>query len=239
MNFELIKAHVWSAVNDSSGNWSIRGGNVIIDGISYKPTPWRDDRNLNSLHYLSVESASVAGLCSYKATRIEPKTADIDELIYCELDICRWLTDDEIASVYALSNSGKTMSLMLKTKKGILCAIDIATTLSEETSPIIKHEITGTEGMISDRCINEHIPSKDIYVFEDSKKDPTTYIDIDLYVTGLSPEETYTAENIIKLIESRELREAALKNMEKLLKCTEAIKQSIEIGDVVRLEEKA
>ena len=236
MNYELIKAHVLATVKDGSASWSIDDGRVVIDGVCYKPTPGRSDRNLESLHYLSVDSASVADLCSYKAIRIESKSADIDEILYSELDICRWLTDDEIASVYALSNTEKAMSLILKTTKGIMCSINVATTLSEETTPIIKHEITGIEGMISDRCINEHVPSKELYVFEDTKKDPTTYTDMDLCVAGRSPEETFAVENIVRLIEDKEFRSQALKNQTKLLHYTQAVKRSIETGDVVRLE---
>lgn len=126
--------------------------------------------------------------------------------------------------------------MILKTKKGILCAIDIATTLSPATDPITRHEIVGKEGMISDRCINELVPSKDIYVFEDTKKDPTTYIDLELHVEGLSTKETFTAESIIELIENKELRCEALKNQEKLSEYIAAYKRSLETGEAVKLE---
>ena len=236
MNYELITAHVISMINDNSLDLKINGNNVYIDGESYILMPWRYDRNMNSLHYLSVEAAYVDKLCSYKATVVESKNADINEILCRELDVCQWLTGDKIVSVYALSSSDKAISLILKTKKDILCSINLATTLSDETTPIIKHEITGTEGMISDRCINEHIPTKDIYVFEDTKKDPTSYIDIDLYVAGFSPEETYVAENIVKLIENKELRKVTTENGKNLVACIAGVNSSLETGEVVRLE---
>ena len=239
MNYDLIRNRATIMIKEGSAEWNIDTDNLCIDGVAYRLMPWHYNKNLKSLRNLSVDSASVGGLCSYKATRIETKTADIGKLIYSELDLCRWLTDDEITTVYALSSSDKTMSMMLKTSKGILCSIDIATTLSEETTPISKHEITGTEGMISDRCINEHIPSSDIYVFVDSKKDPTTYVDLDVHVAGLSPEEAYVTENIVKLVESREYRETTLKNHRAVMKLIDAVKYSIESGEVVISEEKA
>lgn len=236
MNYELIKNYVEDKVKEQSADWEIDGGSVIIDGIVYIIAPWRRNRNLQSLHYLSVETESVAGLCSYKATRIEAKGASISEILYGELDVCRWLTNDEFVSVYALSNGDQTVSMILKTKKDILCSISASTTLSTETDPITRHEIVGEEGMISDRCINEHIPSKEIYVFEDTKKDPTTYNDLDFHVDGLSPEEIFASEYIIELIENKELRFEASKNQEKLSKYMEAFSRSLETGEVVRLE---
>ena len=236
MNYELIKTHVMSMAGDISVSFSINGNYADIDSDSYRLMPWRYDRNMNSLHYLSVEAKSLDKLCSYKATVVESKDADINEILYREFDLCQWLTDDKIVSIYALSNTDKALSLILKTSKDILCSINLATTLSDETTPIIKHEITGKEGMISDRCINEHIPSKDIYVFENTKKDPTTYIDIDLYVTGLSPEETYITENIVKLIDDKELRGATVKLDKNLTECVAGVTRSLETGDVVIME---
>lgn len=236
MNDELIKQYVNDMVKDNALEWNMNDGNICMNGNIFRATPWRYETKLKALHFLSVEYAAVGEICSYKATRVEAKNANIFEILYSELDICEWLVDDEIASVYALSNQDKTMSLIIKTKKDILCTIDIATTLSEETMPIIKHEIVGKGGFISDRCINEHIPSMDIYVFEEDKKSPATYMAPDLSISGLAPEEVFISENVIDILTNTKPSDVAFMRHNKILYYIDCVYRSIERGEVIKTE---
>ena len=236
MNYELIKSHISNMINRNSC-WNIdEDGIFSVDDKIYKPMPWRYDCRLRTLYHLAIENESVSGLCSYKATVVESKDADVYELLYRELDVCQWVLNDKIASVYALSNGGRTISLIAKTKKKVMCAIDIATTLSDETTPITRHEIVGQQGVISDRCFDEKIPTKTVYVFEDDKMNPSSYADLDLFLNGLNPEEVNMSEYMTDVITKSEFREETTKTHIEILQIIDCVNASLKTGDVVKTE---
>lgn len=230
MNFELIKERVNNPDLSFTPN-----GFAIIEGQSFKLTPWRYDIFLKAVHTLSVEWNSLDKICSYKANIVESEKADLRELLYAELDTCEWLLDDRIKTVYALS-SKQTVSAVLTTEKGILCSLDIATTLSNESTPVIRHEIVGKEGVISDRSITERIPSMPTYVFTNDKKHPESYDDMNLYIDGLTPRETYAFENVKDLLAYKDLRKEAFQRNLRLSKLTDCINRSLKSGKAEKME---
>lgn len=204
MNYELIKSHISSRMDNNDSCWNLdKDGKFSVDGKEYKLMPWRYDRRLRAVRGLSVENNMLRKICSYKSQRIGRKSENMKNVLMAELDICQWLTDDKINSVYAIGIGNETLSAILKTSSGILCNIEISLTLSEETAPVIKHEIVGKEGMISDRSINEQVPVEAVYVFENDKKHPTTYTDMDPDMLGLNPAEIMIADNIIDILNSK------------------------------------
>lgn len=204
MNYELIKIHVSSRLNNNDSCWNLdKEGKFSVDGIEFELMPWRYDRRLRALRGLSVENNVLRKICSYKSQRIGKKSENMKNVLMTELDICQCLTDDKINSVYAIGVGNETLSAILKTSKGILCNIEISLTLSEETSPVVRHELVGKEGMISDRSINEQVPVEAVYVFENDKKHPTTYTDMDPDMLGLNPAEIMVADNIIDILSSK------------------------------------
>ena len=209
---------------------------LSFNGKNLRLTPWRYDRRLLAVRALSVEENRLRGICSYKSVVVHKASEDIKKLLLAELDTCQWLLDDSIVSVYAIGNPDKTLSVMMRTEGDILCSIEIATTLSEDTAPITRHEIVGLEGMISDRSINEQVPFEAIYVFEDGKKSPTTYTDMDSLMLGCTPYEVSVIDNILYLLDSREENgvENALEDIRYLCDC---VMKSIETGSVIMIKE--
>lgn len=237
MNYELIKIHISHKINSNDSDWNIeKDGRISVDGIIYKPMPWRYDRKMCSLRHLAYEYDAVSDIRSYKATIVESKNEDIYELLYRELDLCQWILNDKIVNIYALENAGKTISVIGKTKKNIIYAIDIGTTLSDESTPVTRHEIVGREGVISDRCVDERIPTMAMYVFEEDKITPTSYMDPDFFVDGLIPEEIFTLEYMTDVISRKEIREEMTKAHHELLESMNCVKVSAKTGDIVTME---
>ena len=209
---------------------------VRINENGYHLTPWRYDRKLITLRNLGVIQNRLKTICSYKSSNVLNNNVDIDYALFVELDVCEWILNDVITSVYALSNRNKTLSLILRTKKGVLCNIEISTTLALDSTPIKRHEIVGREGMISDRSINEQIPAKAVYLFNDNKGEPTTFTDVDSNMFGLTQEEVYVADNVLNILSNKPFKnqvEDRINYLNGILKC---VKKSLETGEVQYVE---
>ena len=232
----MIKDYVNTLIENKVTDWDVADGVVCVKGVTFKAAPWRYDRKLKALHYLSVEYDAVNDLCSYKAARNECKNADISQILHAELDTCLWLLDDEPVSFYALGHLNKTLSLIMKTQKDILCTIDIAATLNEKSVPVPKHEMVGKRGYIGDRSIHEFVPSQEIYVFQEDKEYPTFLGAPDLPNLELAPEEVFTAESIADILTKPDGVDEAVKRHEKILYYMDCVNRSLESGEVVVVE---
>lgn len=236
MNKELIKSAVSQTVTKMP-EWDFCESGVVVDGKEYKLTPWRFDIRLNGLHFLSAETKSLRKNCSYKALVATHKSEDIAKLLFTEIDVCQWLLNDKIKSVYSFMHEDKMCSVMLKTYGDVLCQMDISTTLSDESKPVVKHEIVGKEGMITDRSINEQIPVDSVYLFKDDEKYPEAMTDTNLHTIGLTPLENQILDNIVYFIMNGR---AVLspEDEDYILKVIEAINKSAASGEKVFLGEE-
>lgn len=201
MNYDLIFDKAKELLSDNPTKWEHCEKGIKIEDTVYPLMPWYYNRQLREIHNLAIETKALRDVCSYKSQRFEAKDTDIYSLLYEELDVCEWLLDDKIISVFADINSDKYMTLILKTSRGILCNILISTTLPIGTNPITKHEIVGKEGMISERPVCIQIPEQGTYLFSDEKI--ATYTDNDLYMLGLTPNEVMAVDNIMDLVRNK------------------------------------
>ena len=199
MNKDLIKNAVNEAVKKSIA-WDYTEKGVCIETKDYALTPWRFNTRLKELRNLASGVKSLRKNCSYKSLIATHKSADISKLLYSEIDTCQWILNDKIKYVYAFSQEDKMYSIMAKTYSGVLCQIEISTTLNDDTTPIVKHEIVGKEGMISDRSINEQVPVEAVYLFKDTEKHPEALTDTNLSSLGLTVLENQILDNIIHLL---------------------------------------
>ena len=236
MNYELIKNHISCRVDNDDSFRNIDDGKLYVDGVLFELMPWRYDRRLRAIRGLSVENNVLRKICSYKSQRIGSKSENMKNVLVSELDVCQWLTDDKIISVYAIGIGNETLSAILKTSKGILCNIEISLTLSDETSPVVKHEIVGKEGMISDRSINEQVPVEAVYVFENDKKHPITFTDMDPDMLGLNPEEIMVADNITDILKSRYNAEEIEKTKKEAEDLADFVMSARDTGKVLKWE---
>lgn len=238
MNIEQIKtAALKISEKEKARLDDIKYSSFTLEGQKYDLMPWRYDRRLMTLRSLAIDENRLREICTYKSLLVTNRSENMQTALAVELDVCRWLLDDEIISLYAIGNLEKNLSLILRTKKDILCNIEIALTLSDETTPVTRHEFVGKEGMISDRSINEQVPFEAVYLFENDKKHPTTFTDMDGFMLGLNPREVSVVDNIVDLLKNPCLNTAVSKNKERVKQLIGAVGQSLSTGELVKVEE--
>lgn len=231
MNYDLIQKCVNQILGGENIDWQLSQNSLKFGDNVYPLTPWRYNRRLFEVRNLAVKTKSLRDICSYKSQRIETSDVNIYSVLYEELDTCEWILADKIISVFADINANKYITLILKTKCGILCNINISATLPLNATPITRHEIVGKEGMISDRAINELIPAESLYLFSEEIEE--SFTDNDLYMLGLTPNEVMVADNIIQLLTNKpdvSLLEMENARNEYLVSC---VKKSAKKGGIV------
>lgn len=239
MNLKLCEETARRIWNKNTPDWSLEEDSVRIGDTRIPLMPWRFDRRLMEMRGLVGKDKSVYNLCTYKSIRVDHKGTDLDSVLIKELDVCQWLTGKEIVSFYALANGEKALLALADTDSGMVCAFDIAATLSLETNPITRHEIIGVEGLITDRAINEQVPVEALYVFKDNQKNPEAFTDMDMAMLGLTPEEIQTVDYIINLLENPEQYCELQSRYNRLTELVGYIKASIESGKKVFVEDKS
>ena len=130
MNIEKIKEVVAKTSGIDAAEINISDDLYLTArGKKLRLTPWRYDRRLLTVRGLAIDDNRLREICSYKAVTVDKAAKDIMHSLFIELDTLEWMLDDSIVSVYAIGDFKKTISIMLRTKKDILCNIEIATTL--------------------------------------------------------------------------------------------------------------
>ena len=239
MRIDKITDAVLKMKNANFPNWEFCSDESInINGEEFTLSPWRFNRRFLAMRSLAVHDNVLSKICSYKSQNVLECNKDLRKVLYAELDLCEWLIDDKIISFYVSGCENKILSLILRTKKGVLCNIEIALTLSPDSAPVIGHEIVGKEGMISDRSINEQIPVNSVYLFEQDKKMPESFTDMDADMLGMDPYEIMVSDNIIDLLKSMPDYDVFLKESDRLFKLTELVFQSVDVGDIISVSEE-
>ncbi len=204
---------------------------VTVNGEKYPLTPWRYDRRLRGIRHLAIDNNVLRRICSYKSIRIDHIDCNIEKVLHDELDACQWILNDKIVSVYAITHQDKVLSAILNTEKGILCSIEITLTLCSETKPVVRHEIVGKEGMISDCSINEQVPIDSVYLFDSNKKNPESFTDLPGALLGLKPNETAVLDNIEAVVTKKPSVKELWDNEAEIKHLVECTYKSAELGE--------
>lgn len=235
MDLKLCEKTVHRIWNKEAPVWSFEEDAVRIGDDRVPLMFWRFDRRLTEMRGLVGQS--VCQLCAYKSVRVDHAGEDFDAILLREIDVCQWLLGQDIVSVYAISSGDKALLALAETASGIVCAIDLAATLSPESKVITRHEITGVEGLITDRAINEQIPIDALYLFQKDRKHPETFTDMDYSMLGLNPEEIQVVDFVIDLLADPTQYGELQSRYERLKKLVGVVRKSIETGEKVFVEE--
>lgn len=233
MNRKLCEATARRIWNKESPEWALEEGDVRVGSVRIPLMHWRFDRRLTEMRGLVGKGKAVYNLCAYKSVRVDHAGTDFDHILRRELDVCQWLLGQDIVSVYAIANGDKAVLALAETASGIVCALDLAATLSAESNPITRHEIIGVEGIITDRAINEQVPVEAVYVFKKNEKNPETFTDADFSMLGLKPEEIQIVDYIIDLLENPGQYEDLQNRYDYLTKLIDCFHTSIKMGKKV------
>jgi len=239
MNLKLCESTARRLWKGSDVCWTLDDNYLTVNGRKVHLMPWRFNRRLSEMRSLVGENHGVQNICAYKSVRIERSDRDFKRILLEELDTCSWLTGHETSSVYAVSNSDRTLLAIAETADGIVCALDLAATLSAESLPVTRHELIGEEGIITDRAINEQVPVSAVYLFKNSEKHPESFTDMDLSMLGLIPEEIQIVDFILHILAHPDEINEWNKRYEKLEKTVECVYSSIQTGKKINTEVRA
>ena len=236
MNYDLIKKTV-DRILENKYEWEFQGESAIkVDGKTLPLAKWIFYHQLEAMRLIAINDKLVNRICSYKSTVIYSATKDLFEILREELGTCEWILDEKIKSIYGVYKESRTVSLIIKTVNDTLCSINVSTTLSDQTAPIVKHEIVGQEGFISDRAVNEQIPVNAIYLYNDKEKHPETFTDIDFNMLGLTVSEVIIADSVIGALTNEDVRKDMIERDARSRYLLEKAKISLQTGMLVKEE---
>ncbi len=168
---------------------ALSGKTLAVGGKTVPLLPWRSERRFIELKNL-VHDGTLEGVSAVRISHIAPKGTSLDEMLYKELDVCRWVLDDEIKEIATFRN-GATSNTVAETKSGVICTIELAATLAAGTPIVDKHEITARVGVACDRAVDTQVPQSSTYFYTDSPT-PVTYTDVDFELYGLNVSDVST-----------------------------------------------
>lgn len=205
-------------INSNDGEYT-----VTIDGKVYPLLAHRFERRFTELHKM-YHDGTLEGPSHIRCSHIGSFGDSLTRLVRREIDICRYLSDAEVASVTAYTTGKDAMNLILNLTDGVICTIEAATTLPQSANDIDKHEVISRRGFICDRVVDTQVPQQSIYMYcEDGNE---TYTDVDFELYGLTIDEIAAVRAALELARSEDLRAAALKDSEMLDKIMNAAASS-------------
>lgn len=194
--------------------------------------PWRFERRFDELKKLRT-SSTVAGISTLRIISIGRASDDIYALLKRELDVARWLLDDEPLEVFAIGQ-GTALNVSIKMKNGVICTIELATTLEEKEERISKHELIAERGIACDMNVDTQVMQSSIYIFGKNNK---KFTDVDAELFGLSIDEVASVRAAFELAKNNRLVDlhkseaATLDKLVNLVKVSEAECRNLSLED--------
>ena len=203
---------------------------AAIDGKDIPLLPWRYERRFEELKKL-VDSKTVDGISVFRIISIGRKTDSMDELLTRELDVCRYVLSTEIKEVFAIGN-GAALNVSLKLDSGVVCTIELATTLPEAEERISKHEVITARGIACDMNVDTQVMQSSVYVYGDKSQ---KYTDVDYELFGLDTVAVSTVRAAFAAAKEPAVRDLFVKESAALAKLVATVKQSAEALDNIIL----
>ena len=151
----------------------------------------------------------------------------LEKLLYRELDLCAFLGESPIVSVFAVTN-GKTANAIVKLADDKSCSIECSAALPAGTGEMDRHEIIARRGVACDRTVDTQVPQSSIYQFtRDGEK---RYTDTDTELFGFSADEITLIRAAFEVLQHPELAEIWNEADAKLTEITRAALESEKNG---------
>lgn len=203
---------------------------VEIDGVAYPLLPHRFERRFTELRKMLTDG-TLTGLSVVRGGNVQCTTVPLWSTVRRELDLCRYLCDEEPVSLTAYAVD-RAVNLLVNMESGVVCSLEIASNLPEGSTVIDKHELIGSRGFICDRVVDTQVPQQSIYLYTDKTE---TFTDVDFELFGLSQEQVAIVRTAFALAKDASLREKALDDAAKTDRIVEAAKRSAAEGRKVTL----
>ncbi len=140
--------------------------------------PWRVERRFVELKKM-VDSKTLEGVSTLRFAWMTAG-GKVEDLLYRELDLCAFLGESGIRSIYGVFN-GKTANLIVKLFDGKSCSVECSAALPAGTAPMDRHEIIARRGVACDRTVDTQVPQSSIYEFTSAGEKCFTDTDAELF----------------------------------------------------------
>lgn len=154
------------------------------DGTTVKLLPWRIERRFFELKKL-VDDKTLENVSTLRFAWMTSNKS-LEALLYRELDLCAFLGESAIRSIFATVN-GKTANLIVKLFDTKSCSVECSAMLPAGTEEIDRHEIIAARGVACDRTVDTQVPQASIYQF--TANGEKRYTDTDTELFGFEYEE--------------------------------------------------
>ena len=154
------------------------------DGTTVKLLPWRIERRFFELKKL-VDDKTLENVSTLRFAWMTSNKS-LEALLYRELDLCAFLGESAIRSIFATVN-GKTANLIVKLFDTKSCSVECSAMLPAGTEEIDRHEISAARGVACDRTVDTQVPQASIYQF--TANGEKRYTDTDTELFGFEYEE--------------------------------------------------
>ncbi|MCI8389021.1 MAG: hypothetical protein HFE63_11240 [Clostridiales bacterium] len=201
----------------------ISGDTVAIDNTAYPLMPHRFERRFAELRKM-MNDGTLTGISTIRCGHVTSADVSLETLIRRELDICRYLSMHEVASVMAFANGKSAANMIAVLDNGVQCTIEVANTLPKGAVPIDKHEVISARGLVCDRVVDTQIPQQSIYLYADENE---AYTDVDFELYGLNADDVAKVRAAFALAKDALLREAALSDDKALNHLLDCVRTSI------------
>ncbi|MEE1186632.1 MAG: hypothetical protein UHN02_04565 [Acutalibacteraceae bacterium] len=188
---------------------------VVIDGMDVPLLSHRNERRFVELKNI-VQGGTLFGVSVMRVARIVEAGTDLNDVLYRELDLCRFILGEKIKSVMSMSNDN-VINVIATTENDIVCTIEISATLKKDAKPIDKHEIISQRGIACDVVVDAQLKQDSIYVYGDEEK---KYTDVDFELYGLSIDEIAVVRAAFTVAQN--------KNYDEMLKIDSELKNLVE-----------
>lgn len=194
---------------------------AVINGNDIPLLPWRYERRFEELKKL-VDSKTVDGISVFRIISIGRKTDCLRALLTREIDIARFVLGTEVSEVFAIGN-GAALNVSLKMANGVICTIELATTLPEGEERISKHEVITARGIACDMNVDTQVMQSSVYVYGEKNQ---KFTDVDYELFGLDIVAVSTVRAAFAAARDEAVRTQFVKQNEMLKKLVAAVKQS-------------
>ena len=194
---------------------------AAINGNEIPLLPWRYERRFEELKKL-VDSKTVDGISVFRIISIGRKTDNMEELLLRELGVCRFVLDTQITEVFAIAN-GAALNVSLKLASGVICTIELATTLPENEERISKHEVITARGIACDMNVDTQTMQSSVYVYGENS---ARYTDVDYELFGLDIVAVSTVRAAFAAARDESVRASFIKEAKTLAALADAVSKS-------------
>lgn len=143
--------------------------------------PWRSERRFVELkRMIEDRTLEALSMCRFSCLT-DGRSMDLPAVLYREFDLAEWLAGSPIEAVTASIQAGRWANVIVRLAGGVVCGIEVGTTLPAGTAILDRHELIARRGVACDRLVDSQVPQSSVYTFTASGTGQYTDVDAELF----------------------------------------------------------